>query len=247
MSIPSFDGDPAPWPRRQLLRDDDSVAPQPVTLGARRTTVLDWLRRSDEPMTAAGMAERTGLHLNTARFHLDGLVEQGYATRRSEDRDAPGRPRILYFPRATTTGQRSYRLLSQMLTGLVASLDHDGSAAKEAGRAWGRHLVEGAAPDERIDRTTALERLDTLMDDIGFEPETRAGGETEMHLHHCPFREVAEGNPSVVCALHLGLMQGALDELGTPVDVESLQPFATPQLCVARLRQGPGDDTGRRG
>ena len=37
-----------------------------------------------EPVTAAAVAEHTGLHLNTARFHLDGLVEQTVEHLRSQ-------------------------------------------------------------------------------------------------------------------------------------------------------------------
>jgi hypothetical protein len=39
----------------------------------------------------------------------------------------------------------------------------------------------------------------------------------------------------VVCQLHLGLMQGALDQMRAPVTVAGLQPFAEASLCVAHL------------
>ncbi len=40
----------------------------------------------------------------------------------------------------------------------------------------------------------------------------------------------------MVCEIHLGLMQGALGELRAPVEAVSLEPFVSPNLCVARLR-----------
>ena len=206
-----------------------------TALGVRRSEVLDCLREADGPATVAAVAERTGLHVNTARFHLDALVRQGRAERRTEGRDSPGRPRVLYTAAPDGTGPRSYRLLARMLTSLVASLDHDGSGAADAGRAWGRHLVERGAPMERLDEDAALQRLHTLLAEVGFEPETRADS-AEVRIHHCPFLEVAQDHPEVVCALHRGLMEGALDELDAPVGVEDLEPFVTPRLCVARLR-----------
>lgn len=206
-----------------------------TALGRRRSEVLACLREADGPATVAAVAERTGLHVNTARFHLDGLVSQGRAERRTEGRDSPGRPRVLYTAAPDGTGPRSYRLLARMLTSLVASLDRDGSGAADAGRAWGQHLVERAAPMERLDEDAALHRLHTLLDDVGFEPETRPDS-AEVRIHHCPFLEVAQDHPEVVCALHRGLMEGALDELDAPVGVQDLEPFVTPRLCVARLR-----------
>jgi predicted ArsR family transcriptional regulator len=209
-------------------------------------------------MSAAEMAEATGLHLNTARFHLEALVDESLAQRTNEPRDTRGRPRVLYAAEGAAPGPRSYALLSEMLTGLVASLPNAGPAAVEAGRAWGRHLVERVAPSEQLDADEAITRLNRVLDAIGFQPEVRdstvgkrAGrpsrytgakadteASTEIHLHHCPFREVAEKHSDVVCAIHLGLMQGALAELPTTVQATSLESFVTPQLCIARVSAG---------
>ncbi|MGN6332399.1 MAG: helix-turn-helix transcriptional regulator [Motilibacteraceae bacterium] len=216
------------------LRDPGS---EPAVSG-RRAEVLARLRDADHPLTVAEVAQSVGLSPNTARFHLDGLVDDGLVERAPEERATPGRPRMLYTVRAAAGGPRSYALLAEMLTGLVASLPSAGSTARDAGRAWGRHLVERAAPSERIDADEAVARLNRLLDGIGFAPQSCAGedGETEVRLHHCPFEEIARDHTDVVCAIHLGLMQGALDELGAPVQATALEPFVTPTRCVARLR-----------
>lgn len=208
-----------------------------AAIGARRARALAVLREAAGPLSAAQVAQATGLHLNTARFQLDGLVADGLVERRSEDRATPGRPRILYVARAAE-GPRSFSLLSEMLTGLVASLGGGGSAAIDAGRAWGRHLVERPVPSERVAGDDALARLNRVLGAIGFEPEARAGVDgPEIWLHHCPFREVAERHTDVVCALHLGLIQGALGELRAPLEAPTLEPFVTPNSCVSRLRR----------
>jgi predicted ArsR family transcriptional regulator len=209
-----------------------------VAVSGRRAEVLAGLRDANRPLTATDIATLTGLHVNTARFHLDALVSDGLAERSAEERDIPGRPRILYTARGELPGPRSYKLLAEMLTGLVASLA-DRPAAAEAGRAWGRHLVERAAPSQRVDADEATVRLNRVLDAIGFQPEIRRGKtktDIEFRLHHCPFREVAERHTNVVCEIHLGLMQGALGELQAPVEATSLEPFVSPNLCVARLR-----------
>jgi len=214
-------------------------APAPVPPGTRRAEVLGLLRESERPLSAAEVADVSGLHLNTARFHLDALVDDGLAERTAEPRAVPGRPRILYSAQGPLPGPRSYALLAEMLTGLVASLKDSEAAAVEAGRAWGQHLVERAAPSEKIDAAEGVARLHRVLDAIGFQPETGPGKtkkDTEMRLHHCPFREVAQRHTDVVCTLHLGLMQGALDALHAPVEATALEPFVRPNLCVARLR-----------
>jgi len=216
----------------QPLRDRTGAVP----IGARRAEVLAALRGSDGARSVPEIAEGTGLHVNTARFHLDGLVADGLAERRSEPRETPGRPRVLYTAAATAPGPRSFALLAEMLTGLVATLDGAGPAAVEAGRQWGRHLVDRPAPSEQVDASEATARLNRVLDEIGFRPELRRGTDgTEVLLHHCPFREVAERHTDVVCALHLGLMQGALGELRAPLQATSLEPFVRPDLCVARI------------
>lgn len=217
-----------------------------VTIGGRRAEVLGRLRKADGPLSAPDIAALTGLHISTARFHLDGLVADGLAERGAEPRDLPGRPRILYSAGGQVLGPRSYGLLAEMLTGLVASLKDARPAAVDAGRAWGRHLVERPAPSDRVDADEAVTRLNRVLDAVGFQPEVRpvtgngkdkgTSGDAEIWLHHCPFREVAKRHTDVVCAIHLGLMEGALDELHAPVEAMSLEPFVTPNLCVARLR-----------
>ena len=211
--------------------------PGGAAVRARRAEVLVTLRDAAEPLTVQQVTERTGLHVNTARFHLDGLVAAGLAERTAEDRSLPGRPRILYSARTEVLGPRSYALLAEMLSGLVASLDGNGPAAMAAGQAWGRHLVERTAPSERIDGAEATARLTRLLDAVGFQPELTDGGDgLQVRLRHCPFREVAERHPDVVCAMHLGLMQGALAELRAPLHAESIDPLVTPTLCLAQLR-----------
>jgi predicted ArsR family transcriptional regulator len=54
-------------------------------------------------------------------------------------------------------------------------------------------------------------------------------------MRPCPFGELAADHRSVVCPVHLGLMRGALDALGAPVEAASLEPFVRPDLCVAHL------------
>ncbi len=81
-----------------------------------------------------------------------------------------------------------------------------------------------------------MQGLTEALEQIGFAPEAVAdGAQHQIRLRRCPFREVAENHPDVVCELHFGLMQGVLDQMRAPVTVDRLEPFAEPALCIAYL------------
>ena len=208
-------------------------------LGESRAKVLAVLQAASSPVSVGQVAERVGLHANTARFHLDGLVESGMALRSVEDRGAPGRPRALYTstPGSARAGRRNYGLLAEILTSYVAGrVEEPARAAAEAGEAWGRYLAGPRAPFRTITAEAATRRMAEVLDEIGFVPEvvsTEQG--RQVLLHHCPFRELAEDHQAVICSVHLGLMRGLLNELDAPLEATRLDPFVEPSLCVTTV------------
>lgn len=210
-----------------------------LSLGESRSRVLEVLRAAGRPMGVQEITEQVGLHPNTARFHLDGLVDAGLAERRAEERSQPGRPRMVYVVTTAdvSAGQRSYRLLAQMLTSLVAdTLPEPGRAAETAGEVWGRYLAQRPAPSQRVDGAEGVRRLSAVLTDAGFAPDEVVDDERPViALRHCPFREVAEEQQDVVCSLHLGLMRGVLAEVRAPLEADRLEPFVEPSLCLAHL------------
>lgn len=219
----------------RLLAPED-VAP----LGRSRADVLDMLRASDGTLGVREVAQRMGLHPNTARFHLEALVAAGLAARRTQGRETPGRPRIGYLATPDgPAGRRRYRLLAEMLTTLIAgTMPEPGKAAEEAGREWGGYLTEQPAPFRRPVAAEAIAKLTVIMEELGFAARAEAGdrpGQYRLSLRQCPFREIAESHQDVICALHLGLMRGALARMRASVSAIRLDPFADPSLCVAWL------------
>lgn len=216
-------------------------------LGRSRAAILDMLHGADRSLGVREIAQRTGLHQNTARFHLEALAEAGLAARETENREAPGRPRIGYRAVADAAGgRRQYRLLSVMLASLIAgTMPHPAAAAEAAGREWGAYLAEKPSPFQRPGAAEAIEQLTGIMRELGFEPHVAAaasgdGGQYRLELRQCPFLEVARQHRDVICALHLGLMRGAFDLMRAPVTADGLYPFAEPGLCVARLTAHDG-------
>jgi predicted ArsR family transcriptional regulator len=205
-----------------------------------RNRLLRILRGSHGPLDARELADQLGLHLTTVRAHLDVLVDAGLVTSHSEDRATPGRPRRLYVaagdpPSAAEAG--GYLLLAEMLAGQLAGTSNDVARdAQRAGREWGAYLVERPPPYTTTPSGTARADVLQLMDRLGFQPELTDDG-SRILLHRCPFLDVARRHPDVVCALHLGIMQGALRTLGAPLDARDLEPFVEPSLCVAHIAE----------
>ncbi|MFJ4498860.1 helix-turn-helix transcriptional regulator [Streptomyces sp. NPDC088864] len=225
---------------------DPAGGGSPGAVGESRGHVLDVLRSAAGPVGVREIAERTGLHANTVRFHLDTLVGDGLAERESEALGRPGRPRAVYRATATRTGadRRSYQLLAHMLTGLAAeSLEQPAKAAATTGEAWGRYLADTPSPARRLTAEEAIGRLTRVLDEAGFAPGPVEEGEPDaavVPLRHCPFLEIAREHRDIVCSLHLGLMRGALKEVRAPLRVDRLEPFVGPSLCLAHLT--PSDD-----
>jgi predicted ArsR family transcriptional regulator len=201
--------------------------------------VLRLLRSSPEPMSIVEIAEELGVHPNTVRFHLESLVADHQVEQSAHSRKGPGRPPLMFaaIRQMDRGGTRQYRLLAEILTMALASDRDPRAKAMAAGRAWGRSLESSAPPPaEAPTAEDAIGHLVGVLDDLGFAPERRkSDGEELVGLRHCPFLELAETGSSVVCPIHLGLMQGALETWSAPVSVDRLDAFVEPDLCLAHI------------
>src|ERR1035437_7975499 len=222
--------------KRQHLTDPD---PASGRLGESRSRVLEILQDTGAQLGVSEVAARLSLHPNTVRFHLDALVASGLVDSEAEESDLRGRPRMLYSANANSAsaGRRNYRFLAEILaSSMAAQVSHPREVAINAGREWGRYLGEGPPPFTRVDADEATGRLVSAMEDIGFAPEAvTRGRRRKVLLHRCPFREVAQEHPEVVCSIHLGLMNGLLAELDAPLEVNQLDPFVEPSQCAASV------------
>jgi predicted ArsR family transcriptional regulator len=205
-----------------------------------RSRILAELRAGD-PQDVQQLADRLGLHFNTVRAHLAVLDDAGLVTSQPQGRNGPGRPRRLY--RATTEAaqerdEQGYRFLARVLAShLAATADDPPAVAKHAGAAWGRYLVKRPAPFETVEPTTAIDHVVAVLANFGFAPQLDDNDPAapRVLLRRCPFLDVARDHQDVVCSIHLGLMRGALAELGGKVEARDLLPFVQPNLCVSHL------------
>lgn len=142
---------------------------------ASRVAILKIVRGTDGGMNTAEVAERTGLHLSTARAHLDRLVEAGLLVKARASGGQPGRPAWRYRATADETpAPAPYRSLAAALLEHLGGADGDVRAvAGRIGRTWGRHL---AAATERSD--DPVKAVLTVLSGLGFNPRLAEPGTT---------------------------------------------------------------------
>ena len=209
---------------------------------ASRTRIYQLLQNDGGAMPVEDVALGVGLHVNTAREHLDRLVASGFIEREAEHRTTRGRPRILYrsvgsAAVAAVDARAREQLVRLLLDGYGKAMESPGRAAEEAGEAWAGELgCPGASSsdDDAADLEDQLGALRRHFEDLGFEPEFDMDT-LELHLRHCPFEDVARDRRDVVCGAHAGLARGVLTRHEGPLSVDRLEPLVESQHCVLHL------------
>ena len=207
-------------------------------LGPTRAEVLHHLRTVGEPVAVAEVAAAVGLHPNTTRFHLDALTESGLVAREVEQRNLPGRPKLLYRAVETHRGDRYRELAGAMVVHFAGMLEDRSEIAEAAGEAWGKELrteAQRTGPAE-----APLDRLVGCMAGLGYDPRLVADSDTTVELRPCPYLELADKDPQVICQLHLGLVRGLLGP-DQPWRVTAIEPWVTPTKCLLRLAREDTD------
>lgn len=219
-----------------MNKEGPSLGPRPSPtpagyppLSRQRLAVLDYVR-THAPVRIAALAAGLDLHANTVREHLDALLEYRLVERITEAPARRGRPAALYRPTAVDPAvvSNDYAGLSTALAGHLARTSSTPERdARTAGVEWGHELVgEAAAGDDP--RRTVLDVLSRL----GFAPEDDDAAAEGIALRTCPLLDAARRYPTIVCQVHLGIIEGILERIGAVIDGDlELVPFAEPGAC----------------
>lgn len=183
-------------------------------LGRTRARILQVLLNSSDPATVNSLAKQLGLHPNSARFHLDGLVEAGYATK-SPKIHGRGRPRLIY--RATqsapdVTNQHLRQLVTVLVDEVISQLPDPMAAAEQAGYRWGRAIT----PDQAACPVAALVEH---ANELGF---LASAEEDQITFGRCPYQVTGDPSTNPICGVHLGMMKGFLDSADASVAASKL-------------------------
>jgi len=211
------------------------------------------LASSTAPLSAQDLADAIGLHPNTVRLHLDRLRDAGVVESETVHRGTVGRPQHRYSlaPGAPGLGfdPPAHALLAGLFAALAERIGADADDAADTGFAWG--LDAGRRTRARSCAPALVAELSRL----GFEPvatdavgdatpdEPAQGASVRIDFLHCPFRELAEAYPELVCNLHRGLCEGVVEEIGGG-SVEDFSTLYDPEPCHVAVSVGYPEASG---
>lgn len=178
------------------------------------------------------VAGALGVGRTLAAFHLDKLVEAGllevsFARRSGRSGPGAGRPAKLYRRAAgehvVSVPPRSYLSAAELLAEAVDRSGADEAAYKVA-REEGRKAATG------VDAVEVLAAR-------GYEPEVDGAA---VRLRNCPFHQLAQRFPPLVCGMNLALVEGVLEGAAERDWHARLDP--APGYCCVVLSKNNGSD-----
>ena len=179
------------------------------------------IARSASPKSTGDIAESLGLHANTVRPHLERMREVGLLDVEVDGRGSVGRPQHRYFLAADAPSlglePPAFPTLASMLAEVAARAMPSVDDIVAVGRSQGRAAATPRANATGAVRTDASACVSALVDELtklGFDPAADADsdGTTTIAFTHCPYRELAEIYPQLVCNLHRGIVEGYLEQ-----------------------------------
>ncbi len=236
-------------------RPRPGFGPRPIGLGESgrgatpaQQAVLRVLEAQAQPVTLAALCSATSLHINTVREHLDALVRDGLVQRTKAAPSGRGRPAWEYsaVPGATAADDHEYAGLAATLA--AALHRHSPDPKREsvaAGRTWGSRLASGERDPVGASGSDRRRAVVALLARLRFTPVTGPRART-VRLTTCPLLATAQEYPDVVCSIHLGMVEGALQQWGDTAMSVDLRPFAEPGSCLLAFVPEPPTAPARR-
>ncbi|MCF8588584.1 hypothetical protein [Gordonia liuliyuniae] len=202
------------------------------TKARQRDRVREVLEGSDVGLDATEVGAALGVHVTSARFHLNNLVTDGVAVTEQLAPEGVGRPRLAYRI-APPAAADSLNDLLLMQLGTTARAREDAAAA--GGREWVRRhasqSAQTALPDPVIAVQAALGDLGLRITDVA----------SDLHAHHvticsCPLADITGALPEIARGTVRGVAEEALDAIAETFGVGYLVQATTVDDCTVSLR-----------
>lgn len=199
-------------------RSSSELFPDTMKLSPKQRDVLSALQKFPQGARAAEIAKKMGMHVNTARGHLDELVRAGAVRVVTAPAKGRGRPSLIFqvrVPDNRSVAEEYVTLISVLITALAEKdqlNDYSSEQARELGREWAKTAATSHGAE-------ALAPLYRTMRDMGFDPVTSVEqfteeGRTTVQLHACPFVTAGIQPSPFVCAIHDGYLEQAAADSG---------------------------------
>ena len=191
------------------------------------------LARTSTARSTQEIADELGLHPNTVRPHLERMRDVGLLAVETDSRGTVGRPQHRYrvAPGAPSLGIEppSWQVLARMLADVAAFM------APEAVDVVAMGTEQGRAAADRRHSMRCIDALNDSLAELGFDPASGEDGPvTTIAFTNCPFRDLAEAYPDIVCNLHRGFIEGFVEELGE-VEIADFRTLADRDPCHVDL------------
>jgi predicted ArsR family transcriptional regulator len=227
-------------------RRQTSIAAVAALADAVRARLYEHVRSAQEPVTREGAADAVGISRKLAAFHLDKLVAVGLlrAGTQTDVHGRVGRAPKVYSPvddaMHISVPQRSHDTLATILVdAVVGAREGEAPAAACYRSACSRGRTFGAShhQDDVRDGTPSLDRVESWLDDQGYEPY-RSASHT-IRLRNCPFHPLASRAPELVCGINASYLSGLLEGLEA-ADLSAILAPREGDCCVeiARVEGG---------
>ena len=213
-----------------LPRSTTELFPEALNLSPKQREVLTAVQRHPEGAKAGTVAEELGMHVNTARGHIDELVNAGAVNVVSAPSKGRGRPSLIFQARIPDNKAvaEEYITLVEVLTTMLAHKEELDDAASTKALEIGRRWARAAGADAS---NGALDTLFATLRDMGFDPATKPDS-TDIELHACPFVSSGLGPSPFLCAVHAGFLQETSDN-DTSI---TLVPRQHPNVCRLKIK-----------
>jgi len=198
------------------------------------------LARAARPLATSEVAETLGLHANTVRPHLERMRDLGLVDVTAVSTGAVGRPQHRYAlaSSAPSLGLEppAYPTLARVLLEAAAAGGLDPEELAEAGREQGRHDHVRFTAAQTGDRDgDVVDDLELELAGLGFDPaRAEEDGAVTIAFAHCPYRDLAEQHPDLVCSMHRGVVEGFV-ACGGGARVERFHPLVDRTPCQVEL------------
>jgi predicted ArsR family transcriptional regulator len=206
------------------------------------------VRRAGQALSRDDVAGQAGISRRLAAFHLDklnarGLLRAHYARPPGRSGPGAGRSAKYYEPSDlevdVSIPQRRYDLAGRLLIRAITSASsHEpaSAAAARVAKEAGAEVGDRVRQEKRLRHPGAERALTTaahVLDEYGFEPYWPE--RDRVAFRNCPFRELAQEAPQVMCWMNQAFVEGLLRGIGNHT-IQAVRE-STPGDCCVTLRR----------